>query len=98
DQALCFGWIDGIRRSLGDEAYTIRFTPRKARSTWSAVNIRRVEELTRLGLMHPAGLKAFEARTEDNSGIYSYEQRDQARLTDEHEAQFRAHEAAWAFF
>jgi len=98
DQALCFGWIDGIRRSLGDEAYTIRFTPRKPRSTWSAVNIRRVEELTRLGLMRPAGLKAFAARTEDNSGIYSYEQREQARFTDEHEAQFRANEAAWAFF
>jgi uncharacterized protein YdeI (YjbR/CyaY-like superfamily) len=98
DQALCFGWIDGIRRSLGDEAYTIRFTPRRTRSTWSAVNIRRVAELTRLGLMHPAGLKAFEARTEDNSGVYSYEQRDQARFTDEHEAQFRANAEAWTFF
>ena len=98
DQALCFGWIDGIRRSLGDEAYTIRFTPRKARSTWSAVNIRRVEELNRLGLMRPAGLKAFDARTEDNSGIYSYEQREQARFREEHESQFRANEAAWAFF
>ena len=98
DQALCFGWIDGIRRSLGDEAYTIRFTPRKARSTWSAVNIGRVAALTELGLMRPAGLKAFEARTEDNSGIYSYEQRGQARFTDAHEAQFRTHAEAWTFF
>ena len=98
DQALCFGWIDGIRRSLGDEAYTIRFTPRRPRSTWSAVNIRRVEELTRLGLMQPAGLKAFEARTKDNSGIYSYEQRNEATFEEAHEAQFRSNVAAWAFF
>ena len=98
DQALCFGWIDGIRRSLGDEAYTIRFTPRRTRSTWSAVNIRHVEELTRLGLMRPSGLRAFEARTDGNSGIYSYEQRNEAKFTEAHEAQFRATPEAWAFF
>ena len=98
DQALCYGWIDGIRRSLGDEAYTIRFTPRRPRGIWSAVNIRRVGELTGLGLMRTAGLRAFEARTEDNSGIYSYEQRDRARFTDAHEAQFRTNIEAWTFF
>src|SRR5919206_4739458 len=70
DEALSFGWIDGVRRSLGDQAYTIRFTPRKPRSNWSAVNVRRVEELTREGRMRPAGLKAFEARSEARTAIY----------------------------
>ncbi|HEU0015443.1 MAG TPA: YdeI/OmpD-associated family protein [Longimicrobium sp.] len=98
DQALCFGWIDGVRRSLGPDAYTIRFTPRKPRSTWSAVNIRRFGELREMGLVHPAGMAAWERRTEDNSGIYSYEQRHQAVLDAELEARFRADAAAWAFF
>jgi uncharacterized protein YdeI (YjbR/CyaY-like superfamily) len=98
DEALCFGWIDGVRRSLDEESYTIRFTPRQARSTWSAVNIRRVAELTALGRMHPAGLRAFEARTTDNSEIYAYEQRDNAALTAEEEAQFRADVAAWDYW
>src|SRR5450631_3205638 len=71
DGALCFGWIDGVRRRIDDVSYSIRFTPRKASSTWSAVNIKRVAELTELGLMHPAGLKAFEARTERRSAIYA---------------------------
>src|SRR5712691_709924 len=69
DEALCFGWIDGVRRGLDDERYTIRFTPRKPRSTWSAVNIKRARELVEQGLMHPAGLKAFEARSDDRSAI-----------------------------
>ena len=67
DQALCFGWIDGIRKSIDDSSYTIRFTPRKARSTWSAVNIKRAGELAELGLLQPAGLKCFEARDQDKS-------------------------------
>src|SRR6266540_6941417 len=75
DEALCVGWIDGIRRSLGEESYTIRFTPRRARSIWSAVNIARAKALEREGRMKPAGRKAFEAREEYRSGIYSYEQR-----------------------
>jgi len=75
DEALCYGWIDGIRKKVDDESYTIRFTPRKSRSTWSAVNIRRVHELIKDGRMSPAGLRAFEARVENRSGIYSYEQR-----------------------
>src|SRR5260370_29925697 len=75
DEALCFGWIDGIRESVDEVSYTIRFTPRKPRSVWSAINIRRAQELTAQGLMQPAGLKAFEARLENRSGIYSYEQR-----------------------
>lgn len=98
DEALCFGWIDGIRRSLDAERYTIRFTPRKARSTWSAVNIGRVAELTARGRMHPAGLRAFAARVEEKSGIYSYENQDSAALDPAAEAHFRANIAAWDYF
>ena len=98
DEALCFGWIDGVRRSLGADSYTIRFTPRKARSTWSAVNIKRVAELTELGRMRPAGLRAFAARTEANSTIYAYENKEAAALDAAAEAQFRANLAAWAYF
>jgi uncharacterized protein YdeI (YjbR/CyaY-like superfamily) len=98
DAALCFGWIDGIRKSIDDTSYAIRFTPRKPRSNWSAVNIKRAGELTALGLMHPAGLKAFEERTTDKSGVYSYEQRNAAELNTEYEAQFRANPTAWEFF
>src|SRR5689334_5944383 len=98
DEALCFGWIDGVRRSRDEESYTIRFTPRQARSTWSAVNIRRVAELTELGRMWPAGLRAFEARTADNSEIYSHEQRGNVAFTAEEEAQFQADATAWAYW
>ena len=77
DEALCVGWIDGIRKSIDDESYKIRFTPRKKISTWSAVNIRRVKVLTDEKRMQPAGLKAFEAKRENRSGIYAYEQRPQ---------------------
>jgi uncharacterized protein YdeI (YjbR/CyaY-like superfamily) len=75
DEALCFGWIDGIRKRVDDVSYTIRFTPRKSSSVWSAVNIKRVEALAEEGRMMPAGLKAIAARRENKSGIYSYEQR-----------------------
>jgi uncharacterized protein YdeI (YjbR/CyaY-like superfamily) len=99
DQALCFGWIDGVRRSLGDDAYTIRFTPRRPRSVWSAVNVKRAAELIELGQMTPAGMAAFEARTERRSGIYSYEQaRDAAALDAGQEREFRANPAAWEWF
>lgn len=98
DEALCFGWIDGIRRTVDDERYTIRFTPRKARSTWSAVNIKRVAELTKLGRMQPAGLQAFKRRTALRSQIYAYEQRSEAALDDAGEREFRANERAWTFF
>jgi uncharacterized protein YdeI (YjbR/CyaY-like superfamily) len=98
DEALCFGWIDGVRRSLGEESYTIRFTPRKPGSNWSAVNVARVEELTRLGRMRPAGLKAFEGRSEAKTGIYAYEQKDSAALEQAEEKQFRADKPAWEFF
>ena len=98
DEALCFGWIDGVRKSIDETSYVIRFTPRRARSTWSAVNIGRVPELQAAGRMRPAGLKAFDERTEDKSGVYLYVQRDGIELGDEYERQFRANTAAWEFF
>lgn len=98
DAVLCFGWIDGIRKSVNASSYTIRFTPRKPDSTWSAVNIRRVGELTKMGLMRPAGLKAFEKRQDDKSAIYSYEQRKTAKLSGVYEKQFRANKNALKFF
>ena len=97
DQALCFGWIDGIRKSVDALSYTIRFTPRKPGSTWSPINIRRAQELIDQGLMRPAGLKAFEARKEYKYGIYSYEQRS-AGLPEPYEKMLKQNRAAWAFF
>jgi uncharacterized protein YdeI (YjbR/CyaY-like superfamily) len=98
DEALCFGWIDGIRRRIDEESYSIRFTPRKPASNWSSVNIARVAELEKEGRMRPAGLAAFERRSEARSGIYSYERRKAAKLDPEQEASFRADAAAWSFF
>lgn len=98
DEALCFGWIDGVRRGIDDESYSIRFTPRRKRSIWSAVNIKRAGELIELGRMMPAGLAAFEARTDDRSAVYSHEQRRAAKLEPEQEQRFRAQTAAWAWF
>jgi uncharacterized protein YdeI (YjbR/CyaY-like superfamily) len=97
DQALCFGWIDGIRRSLGADSYEIRFTPRRPGSNWSVVNLDRVEELARLGLMAPAGLRAFETRDEAKARQYSYE-RASAALAPELEARLRACEPAWTYW
>jgi uncharacterized protein YdeI (YjbR/CyaY-like superfamily) len=98
DQALCFGWIDGVRRTVDEERYTIRFTPRKAKSTWSNVNIAKVAELTAQGLMLPAGLRAFERRDEARSGIYSFEQERPQELPPEYVAQFEANPLAWERF
>ena len=98
DQALCFGWIDGVRRSIDVHSYSIRFTPRKATSTWSSINVKRVRELADQGLVRPAGLAAFDRRSEKKSGIYSYEQRTSAKLSREGERRFRANAKAWAFF
>jgi len=97
DEALCVGWIDGIRKGVDADSYVIRFTPRKPRSTWSAVNVKRVAALTGLGLMHPAGLAAFAGRSEAKTAIYAYEQEDTA-LAAAAEAQFRANAPAWDFF
>jgi uncharacterized protein YdeI (YjbR/CyaY-like superfamily) len=98
DAALCYGWIDGVRNSIDESSYRIRFTPRKPTSTWSAINVKRVAELTKLGLMRPAGIKAFEARKGDKTGIYAYEQRKSAKLPRAYETRFRANKKAWEFF
>jgi uncharacterized protein YdeI (YjbR/CyaY-like superfamily) len=97
DQALCFGWIDGIRRSIDKDSYCIRFTPRRPGSIWSEINIKKVKELTKAGLMMPAGLAAFNARKAEKSGIYSYETKDTV-LSESFDADFRKHKRAWEFF
>jgi uncharacterized protein YdeI (YjbR/CyaY-like superfamily) len=97
DQALCYGWIDGIRRKVDESVYTIRFTPRKAASVWSAVNIRRAKALIDEGQMRPAGLAAFERRTEYKSGIYSYEQRS-VDLPEPYAGLLKKNKRAWARF
>jgi uncharacterized protein YdeI (YjbR/CyaY-like superfamily) len=97
DQALCFGWIDGIRRSIDDKRYCIRFTPRKPTSIWSKINIDKVGELKKKGLMHEMGLVAFNNRKNSKSGIYSFENRP-AKLSDDLEAGFISNKTAWAFF
>ncbi len=97
DEALCFGWIDGVRKRVDETSYVIRFTPRKATSTWSAVNIERIGVLEAQGRVRPPGRKAFEARREKKSGIYSYEQR-RAGLGKPYESVFRKNKAAWKFF
>ena len=98
DGALCFGWIDGVRKSIDAVSYMIRFTPRKPRSIWSAINTRRAKELSKLGLMHAAGLAAFEKRDGDRSAIYAYEQRKTAKLPADFEKRFRARTEAWTFY
>ena len=98
EEALCFGWIDGIRKSIDAESYYNRFTPRRKGSVWSRVNIRKVEELIASGRMHPAGLRAFEVRDPQKTERYSFERDKAPELTPEQEAQFRANETAWKFF
>jgi len=98
DQALCFGWIDGKRQSIDGESYKIRFTPRKATSIWSAVNVAKVKELEQLGLMRPAGMAAFRLRTEARTGVYAFERNEAAVLRPEDEAKLRANAKAWKFF
>jgi uncharacterized protein YdeI (YjbR/CyaY-like superfamily) len=98
DEALCFGWIDSIRRSLPGGAWSQRLTPRRKGSNWSRVNIENVARLTAEGRMRPAGLAAFERRSEARTGVYSYEQRHEARLTDDEQSAFEANPAAWSWF
>ena len=98
DQALCFGWIDGVRRSLDAISYTIRFTPRKPGSTWSAINIRKVKEFIKKNEMSPAGLRAFDGRSDEKSAIYSYEQRKSTQLPAAAQKMFMANKRAWSFF
>lgn len=97
DEALCFGWIDGVRRSMGEEGYTIRFSVRRPHSIWSRVNIAKAETLISAGKMRPAGLAKYRARRTDRSVIYSYEQRS-AEIDPELRKRFMAQRKAWAFF
>jgi uncharacterized protein YdeI (YjbR/CyaY-like superfamily) len=97
DEALCFGWIDGVRRSIDEESYQIRFTPRKTGSVWSNVNIRKVDELIKKGLMKPAGLEVFQKRKLERSGIYSFENQE-ADLGPAFEKIFKSNRAAWKYF
>lgn len=97
EEALCFGWIDGIRKSLDAESYTNRFTPRKPRSNWSNINVKHIERLTKEGRMHPAGLKAYEARDDKRTGIYSFEN-EPKKLPPAYEKKFKANKAAWKFY
>lgn len=97
DQALCFGWIDSVRKSIGEESYQIRFTPRKPNSIWSNVNIKKIEELKYKGLMQSTGTEAFNKRKEHNSGIYAFENEEQ-KLDKDFEKQFKANKKAWEFF
>ena len=97
DQALCFGWIDGVRHSIDKESYQIRFTPRKKTSIWSAVNIKKVKTLMKQGLMKEAGLESFKQRAENRSRIYSFE-KDEMKFSPQFEKIFKANKAAWNYF
>ena len=96
DVALCFGWIDGLRKRIDDEAYAIRFTPRQEGSIWSRRNVERYEALAADGLIAPAGEAAYDRRTEDRSGVYSFEQDEPLELSDEFRRRFRANADAWS--
>ncbi len=97
DEALCFGWIDGVRRSVDKDSFSIRFSPRRARSIWSLVNVARVRRLVKAGRMARPGLAAFQARDRQRTGVYSFEQRP-SKLSPAHNRKFRAEKSAWEFF
>lgn len=97
DQALCFGWIDGVRRAVDDVSYCIRFTPRKPTSIWSTVNLKKIAELKKQGLMHEAGLAIFNNRKKENDQVYGYEQ-EEKKMPKEYEKLFKANKKAWEFF
>lgn len=98
DEALCVGWIDGVRKRVDEHTYTIRFSPRKPGSFWSAINIAKVQRLQAEGRMTAAGLQAFAQRSEARSAIYSYEQAEAAALSAAERRAFQRHPAAWAYF
>ena len=97
DEALCFGWIDGVRTSIDKDSYQIRFTQRKPTSNWSSINIKKIEELTKQGLMQPAGVASFDKRKEEKSGIYTYEN-EEAKFSPKFEKLLRANKKAWSYF
>jgi len=97
DEALAFGWIDGIRKGIDDISYNTRFTPRRKNSIWSQINIKRIEYLQQLGKMHPAGLAAFNSRDPERTNLYSFEQKEH-RLREDYEEKFKRSRKAWEFF
>ena len=97
NEALCFGWIDGVRKNIDETSYSIRFTPRKPKSYWSAVNTKRANELIKLGLMHPSGLKIFNERDKEKSEKYSSERKN-VKFDPDSEKRFKANKKAWEFF
>lgn len=97
DQALCFGWIDGVRKSIDTDSYCIRFTPRRSTSIWSDINIKKIEELSKAGLLLPEGQKAFDLRKESRSRVYSHETVP-VDLADSYLREFKKHKLAWSFF
>jgi uncharacterized protein YdeI (YjbR/CyaY-like superfamily) len=97
DQALCFGWIDGIRKSIDNDSYCIRFTPRKPTSIWSAINIAKVEALIGQGLMQDAGLESFKKKKDERSGVYSFES-EAKKFSGDFENRFKANQPAWEHF
>ncbi len=97
DQALCFGWIDGVRKSIDEESYCIRFTPRKSTSIWSAVNINKIEILISKGLIQPSGLDIYKLRKESRSKVYAYE-KDIVKLSTNYEQTLKQNKKAWYFF
>ncbi len=97
DEALCFGWIDGVRKRIDDESYKIRFSPRKPTSIWSAVNMRNVERLIKEKRMNPAGMNAFKLRKDNRSEIYAYEQRS-PELIEPYATTFKQNKTAWKFY
>jgi uncharacterized protein YdeI (YjbR/CyaY-like superfamily) len=98
DEALCFGWIDGVRKRIDEDSYQIRFTPRKPGSIWSHVNVAKVQSLLATGRMRPAGIRAFEARTEDRTGVYAFERQAPAELTEVELKLFKKQKVAWSYF
>jgi uncharacterized protein YdeI (YjbR/CyaY-like superfamily) len=98
DEALCFGWIDGVRKRIDDHSYQIRFTPRKPKSIWSAINVAKVEALTAQGRMRPSGVAAYARRTQDKSSVYSYEQDNALQLTAAEVREFKKGGHAWQYF
>ena len=98
DEALCVGWIDAVRRSAGPDAYTIRFTRRKPKSIWSAINVAKVEQLTAQGRMYPAGERAFALRTAERTGVYSFERSQEAQLIAAELREFQRHKQAFKYF
>jgi len=98
EEALCFGWIDGVRRRVDDETYTIRFTPRRKASIWSRINVAKVQQLTAQGRMRPAGMAVYEGRRHEKTGLYAFERERPAELAPAEVREFKRHRLAWKYF